>query len=304
MAVLAVFVGKRQLIRDRLWPFGMAVDWNEKDPPPYSPIDIENDSLQIKHGKTKKLYERLEQGKEPLLKGPETVVFGNDGTLYALTEEGFLVSLTDIQPDGVDGVRMTAKSTLVADLGVGRPLGGRFAKDGTLYLGDAHLGLTRINNPGRLHSKVELVASRVYDQGQWSQLLYVNDVAVGPKTGTVYFTDCKLLLSSFALARRKPDTLSFSSRLGLAVTATEIAPDRIGTRTWDTMYMAKTDLIRGKPTGRLLKYDPVTDEVTVLVRNLFFSSKDSLLVYMLDRLDSTNASPHFGLFHLIRWYCR
>lgn len=190
VAALAVLVGRGQF-KERLWPFGVPVRWAETDRPGFSEIDITNDSLQIKHGKTKKLYERQEKDEEPLLKGPETVVFGNDGTLYALTEEGFLVSLTDIQPDGDDGVRMTAKSTLVADLGVGRPLGGRFAKDDYLYLADAHLGLTRIKNPGRLHSKVELVASRVFDQGQWSQLLYVNDVAIGPKTGAVYFTCCK-----------------------------------------------------------------------------------------------------------------
>jgi hypothetical protein len=52
--------------------------------------------------------------------------------------------------------------------------------------------------------------------------------------------------------------------------ATDIAPDRIATRSWDTMYGAKTDALRGSKTGRLLQYDPKTDEVTVLARNLHF----------------------------------
>ena len=188
------------------------------------------------------------------MKGPETILFGNDGTLYALTEEGKLISLTDLQEveveDVVDGGEesnnnsttttttttkpkakiMTGKSTLIADLGVGRPLGGKFhpKEKNTLYVADAHLGLIRlklddtnggdkkknkkrnqkqqrkdqeeveataaaaaVTTPTTIKNKVELIASRVYDQGQWTQILYANDVVIGPKTGMVYFTDCK-----------------------------------------------------------------------------------------------------------------
>ena len=42
------------------------------------------------------------------------------------------------------------------------------------------------------------------------------------------------------------------------------------------MYGAKTDLLRGKRTGRLLQYDPLTDEVTVLARDLFFPNGISI----------------------------
>lgn len=48
-------------------------------------------------GRLTKIYERLGPDEEPKLRGPDTVVFGNDGTMYALTEEGFLVSLVDFQ---------------------------------------------------------------------------------------------------------------------------------------------------------------------------------------------------------------
>ena len=118
------------------------------------------------------------------MKGPETIVFGNDGTMYIMTEEGFLVSITDLQ-EGDDGITVTAKTTEIADLGMGRPLGGKFSKDNTLYMADAHFGLTRLKNPGDKGAKVELVASRVLDQGEWTQILYANDVAIGPKTGMV-----------------------------------------------------------------------------------------------------------------------
>jgi hypothetical protein len=145
--------------------------------------------FRVPDGRLKKIYERIEPGGERLLKGPETVVFGKDGTMHALTEEGFLVKLTDFEDQG-DGITSTAIVSVVADLGVGRPLGGKFSKGNTLYIADAHLGLTRLRNPGS-GSKVELVASRVFDEGRWTQILYANDVVIGPKTGLVYFTDCK-----------------------------------------------------------------------------------------------------------------
>lgn len=44
------------------------------------------------------------------------------------------------------------------------------------------------------------------------------------------------------------------------------------TRTWDTMYASKTDLMRGKRTGRLLEYDPHTNELKILARNLWFAN--------------------------------
>ena len=73
----------------------------------------------------------------------------------------------------------------------------------------------------------------------------------------------------------------------VVVLATDIAPDRIGTRTWDTMYGAKSDLLRGKRTGRLLQYNPETEEVSVLARDLFFPNgisinKDETAIYFAE----------------------
>ena len=217
VAILAVL---SKGIYQRLWPWGHAVPLSNENRPKYSSVDFTNDSLQGKRTywttpiacilacvnvivsktefqfknnadrKLKKIYERLQEGQQPLMKGPETVVFGNDGTLYVLTEDGFLVSLTDFE-DGNDNMTIMASSKLVAYLGIGRPLGGKFNADNTLYIADAHLGLARLKNPGS-ESKVELIASRVFDEGKWTKINYANDVAIGPKTGMVYFTDCKV----------------------------------------------------------------------------------------------------------------
>jgi hypothetical protein len=141
----------------------------------------------LSDGKLQKIYERLEEGKRTLMRGPETVLFDNDGILFALTEEANLVSLTDFEKES--DTKITAKTTLVANLGFGRPLGGKFAPDGTLYIADAVLGLTRIKNPRDPKSKLEIVASTVMDAGEETRIFFADDVVIGPKTGMVYFTD-------------------------------------------------------------------------------------------------------------------
>jgi hypothetical protein len=105
--------------------------------------------------------------------GAETIVFGKDGTHFALTEEGKLVTFTEFETHDTntgdaksDILITTAKSTLVANLGVGRPLSGSFDNQNTFYFADAHLGLTRLKNPGEARSKVELIVSTVFDDGK------------------------------------------------------------------------------------------------------------------------------------------
>jgi sugar lactone lactonase YvrE len=198
--------------------------------------------LFLSDGKLKKIYERVPEGEKPVMKGPETVMFGSDGTLFVMTETAKLLKLVDIE-NQEDGVTILATPIEVKDLGGGRPLGGAFASDGTLYIADSVLGLTRVQDPENPKSKVELVASRVKVNGEWSPIAYADDLAVGQKSGKVYFSD-----------------------------ATDIAPDRVGD-TWDCLYACKMDLARGgRRRGRLLEYDPETDEVRVLASGIHFAN--------------------------------
>jgi sugar lactone lactonase YvrE len=174
--------------------------------------------------------------------GPETVVIGNDGEIFVLTEEAKLIQLTDLESQE-DGLTILATAIEIKDLGMGRPLGGAFAPDGTLYIADTLLGLIRLKNPLDPRSKVELVASRIKINGTWSQILFCDDLSIGPKTGKVYFSD-----------------------------ASELAPSRVGTRTWEIPYTSKMDFVRGKRTGRVLEYDPATDMVKVLIDDLWFAN--------------------------------
>lgn len=230
-ACIGYFVQKA--LRPSLLPHGGAVAIRHDERFRFLTVDPTNDSLQGKHGKLSKIYERWDDDsddqhgetsrhQEPLMKGPETVVINpKDGTIYVLTEEALLVSLTDLklhatgsggssignsadsdasdEDHGTEAKIMTAKATKVVDLGMGRPLGGRFTPDGkTLYVCDAALGLLRITNPHQFpKSKVELVAHQftVNDNNNnrtvVSKIHYANDLAIGSKTGKVYFTDCK-----------------------------------------------------------------------------------------------------------------
>jgi Strictosidine synthase len=222
-----------------LLPFGPA-----KVHPPLElgKVDTQNDLLQLHHNKTKKIF----AAKGVALKGPETVVFGNDGSMYILSEDADLVKVHDFQPVAEDGFTIQATATIVADLGMGRPLGGRFTPKGnTLYIGDSVLGLTRIQNVKDRKSKLEIVAHSVVDRnGLSTPILYADDVTIGPKSGKVYFTD-----------------------------ATDLAPRRqYSFQPWGTLQASKLDLMRGKATGRILQYDPHTDTTSILAENLRFAN--------------------------------
>ena len=225
-------------------------------------------------GKVTKIIERRAaenngRAEEPLLVNPETVIFDGDGTMYVMNEHAKLVSLTDFESSGGDDDDddeddesrvVTARATEVADLGIGRPLGGKFDGGGCLYFADAILGLARVCNlpKGGIPTKsrhsatslrpvVELIASRVkLDDGSWSPIRYADDVDVGPRTGHVYFTD-----ASDARPDRDPAT---------------------GGGTWDVMYASIVEGLRGRRTGRLLRYKPETGEVDVLATGAAFAN--------------------------------
>ena len=173
-----------------------------------------------------------------MLKGPETVFFDGNGVMYTTTDDANLISLTDFrdEPDGT----ISAKTKVVADV-VGRGLGAKFVDD-TLYIADGALGLTRIRNFRNPKSKLEIVATKVMDGGEETRINFADDLAIGLKTGIVYFTD-----------------------------ASVVYPERDRSFKWDVMYASKVEAVRG-PSGRLLQYDPSKDEVTVLGRNLWFAN--------------------------------
>jgi hypothetical protein len=181
----------QKYLKSSLLPYGPAIKSPLEERPTYADVDVTNDRLMYKHGKLHMIYERLEEGQEPLLKGPETVLFDNDGNLLALTEDANLVKLSDIEKES--DTRWTAKTTKVGHVGAagaGRPLGGKYAPDGTLYIADAVLGLTRLKNHPL--SKLEIVASKAKDKnGNETPIFFADDVVIGPKTGWVYFTDGK-----------------------------------------------------------------------------------------------------------------
>jgi sugar lactone lactonase YvrE len=59
----------------------------------------------------------------------------------------------------------------------------------------------------------------------------------------------------------------------LAYLAASVVPAKrdVTTLKYDVMHASKIDSFIG-PSGRLLKYDPLTDEVTVLARDIWFAN--------------------------------
>jgi hypothetical protein len=236
--------------------------------------DQSNESLRLSSKKLTKIYERVEDGKEPLVVKPETIILDENGQIYVLSEHGKLVTLVDIQETDKPFIS-TAKAVEVAYLGIGRPLSGKFHQDGCLYFVDVILGLARIcihENKSDSAPHVELLASRVQlKDGSYSPINYADDIEIGPMTGHVYFSD-----------------------------ASDARSDRnVRTGNWDFMYGSKVDGIRMNMSGRLLRYKPETGKVDILATGLAFANgvavdKDETYVLINSTFDRAVMKYHLN----------
>lgn len=231
-----------------LLPYGPARYVPIEERPQFSEFDPTNDSLSSKYGKLIKIFPRNDS---PTLQGSETIIFDQEGQMYGMNKHSELIHFTNLLPKkksfietNKNGNTWLADVNVVANLGLGRPLGGKFCihnnKEGNrkmLYFADSVMGLGRIDLE-KNHPKVEIVATHVFHKGKNIPLHFVDDVDIGGKTGHIYFSS-----------------------------ATQIQ------NVWHTsMYNSKIDFLRGKRTGKLVRYKPETDEVDVLVDNLWFAN--------------------------------
>jgi len=152
--------------------------------------------------------------------GPEDADIGPDGSVYAATHDGEILRI------GMNGEVSSFAQTN------GRPLGLEFAKDGTLYVADAYLGLLAVDQDGQ----ITLLTNQV-DDG--SPILYADDVDIAAD-GAVYFSDA-------------------STRFGAQANG-------------GTLPASVLDLVEHSANGRILKYDPVSGSTTVFVDGLTFAN--------------------------------
>ena len=250
----AAFLGiSVKLSLPKLLPYGVAIKNDVR--PPFSEVDKSIQNLTLETGKLKLIHERVQKGKEPLLFGPETIIFHDDGSMYCFSKYGKLLKLENLQPSEHDPNKLLVDAKEIA-LSVGAPLGGKFIPESNiLYFADATLGLCRIDVSSK-HPTIEIVATKVkLPDGTYSRLLYLDDVTVATD-GMVYFSD-----------------------------ASDIPSERDPDLSYDVMYAYKLDFLRNKPSGRILSYNPVTSEVNVLADGIHFAngvtlSKDESVLYV------------------------
>lgn len=168
-----------------------------------------------------------------------------------------------------EGEAWGLKKEVLATIPGGRVLGSKFTKDGdTLYAAVTGIGLVRVTNlRPKKWSKlpdvgVEVVATGFYDTRSdcgdinscggeifesnkiWSDIRLADDVDIGPKTGHVYFSD-----------------------------ASNIAPEYDSKiQNFDAQGAFVKDFMRGKASGRLLRYNPKNGKIDVLVDDIWFAN--------------------------------
>jgi len=238
--IIAAVIFKRCL--PTLLPYGPAKATSIADFPSYSDVDESIINLTLKSGNLKKIFERVREGEDPLLLGPETVVFSDDLNMYTFSREGRILKLENFTETADDSGTIYADVVEIAR-SVGAPLGGQFAPGSKmLYFADALLGLCRIDL-SKEEPKIESVVTKVQTaDGKWSPILFADDVDIG-KSGMVYFSD-----------------------------ATDIVPQQNFDLTYDALYTFKLDFLRNNAKGRILRYNPHTGDVDVLVDGINFSN--------------------------------
>jgi sugar lactone lactonase YvrE len=149
--ILAAYLG--------LWPVPInAVNWKAPPAPGYTGVYAANDKLFKQH--------RIALGDE---QGPEHIVVGSDGKLYAAVASGNVVR---INPDG-------SGQEVFATTG-GRPLGMAFDGSDKLIVADAFKGLLSITAEGKVTVLADTVGT--------DPIRFSNAVAVA-RNGKIYFTD-------------------------------------------------------------------------------------------------------------------
>lgn len=221
-------------------PYGPATFAEER--PSMGIVDTSIKTLSTQQN-MKLIHENLIEGRYPLLIGPETIVFDDDGIMYALTRQGKVVKVHNFVETS-DANHLVADTEEIASFG-GSPLGGKFVP-GTkiMYFADFHLGLCRID-VSKQHPKVVIVADRVIlEDGSESKISFADDVDIGPLTGKVYFSDATTVRSRY------------DPKIEM----------------YDGLEASKIDVLRGVKSGRLLEYDPQTDKVKVLADGIWFAN--------------------------------
>lgn len=114
----------------------------------------------------------------------------------------------------------------------GRPLGLEFAADGTLWVADAYRGLLSVSPSGT-------VTTRAAETESGSPILFADDVAIAPD-GKVYFSDASMRFSAEAVG--------------------------------STLAASLLDLMEHSATGRVLVFDPATEQTRVFAGGLSFAN--------------------------------
>jgi len=228
----------------KLFPYGPSqINQNVHE---YRPklVDVDPTIQTLHRDNTLKIYERMQDGKDPILIGPETVVIDDESNIYALAGDNIvqLSNLSDEQVNDKNERVVYANTEIVAKV-TGQVLGGKFVPHTkTLYFADGVNGLCRIDL-SKPHPKVEIVASSFQlEDGTWSKIAFADDLDIGPKSGKVYFSD-----------------------------ASDISPKRDDGQV-NVMEAYKADYLRSKKSGRLLQYDPSTNKITILASNIWFAN--------------------------------
>ena len=178
------------------------------------------------------------------IEGVESVGVSQNGTLILLDKYGYVHRAEHDDTISNENIGNNYGYHFVGDkfyIGPGRPLGYHIVEEHEtliLFVCCSLKGLLRVNLSKRT---IEILSNTAPDG---TPINYANDLDIGPKTGTIYFSSST------------SDVVGYAS---------------VG-QYYDTLRSYLLDFFKGDPSGRLFAYDPVTQTTTLLLDGLFYAN--------------------------------
>lgn len=177
-------------------------------------------------------------------RGVETIAISLDGhTVYLPDKFGNLLQAKVVVDDkGLVDLVMDPVQPLLAYLGKGRPLGARVDGNGDIVICDSSKGLIKVEVKTKRMEILSTLVSETSSKEPGTPVVYANDLDIA-KDGVVYFSDSTII------------------------------PVVMGSGGWfDSLRTYILTVLHGKPTGRLLSYNPETRETLVLESGIWFAN--------------------------------
>jgi len=220
---------------------------------------IHSSNIDMNHERANDILRESDRLLEGVIKAPSSLMFDKYNMLYATTEDGKIIKIIGenkfrLYFDLTDNNQFHSRpmgivyANLYTDVNANNP---SVKRGDMIYVTDIGRGLLEID-PSQL--TLNVVANVTTRDNK--PINYCSGVDYGRKTGRIYFTDSTDIKPPVKVYDNSHNNNNNNNNISML----------------DPIIPRVLDYLRGKPTGRLLMYDPHTKATLELLSNLWFAN--------------------------------